>query len=58
MYAYLKEPVTIPGGALVGMDPPVDGSSSVTIRVEMQVRKDLVEPIYYHQRSDNPAIGR
>ena len=58
MYAYVTEPITIPSGALVGMDPPVEGSAQRTIRVEMQVRKDLVEPAYYHKRSDNPAIGR
>ena len=58
MYAYVTEPITIPSGALVGMDPPVGGSASRTIRVEMTVRKDVVEPVYYRQRSDNPAIGR
>ena len=58
MYAYVTEPITIPSGALVGMDPPVEGSAQRTIRVEMSVRKKLVEPVYYHKRSDNAAIGR
>ena len=58
MFAYVIEPITIPSGALVGMDRPVEGSAQRTIRVELSVRKDLVEPVYYHMRSDNPAIGR
>ena len=58
MYAYVREPITIPTGALVGIDPPVEGSAQRTIRVELSVRPDLVEPVYYHKRSDNAAIGR
>ena len=58
MFAYVTEPITIPSGALVGMDPPVEGSAQRTIRAELSVRRDLVEPIYYHKRSDNAAIGR
>ena len=58
MFAYVKEPITIPKGAMIGMDMPDEGSAHRTIRVEMMVRKDLVEPVYYHKRSDSPAIGR
>ena len=57
MYAYALGPITIPIGALVGMDPP-DGSARRIIRVELVVRPDLVEPVYYHKRSDNDTIGR
>ena len=59
MLAYVTEPITIPPSAIVGMDPPIEGSAQrVAIRLEMTVRRDLVEPLYYHKRSDDPAIGR
>ena len=58
MHAFVKEPINIPAGALVGMDPPGERSAQRTIRAELSVRRDLVEPIYYHKRSDNAAIGR
>ena len=58
MYACVREPITIPKDALVGMDPPDERSAQRTIRAELSVRRDLVEPIYYHKRSDNAAIGR
>ena len=58
MFAYTKESITIPQGSKVGMDLPVDDSAPRTIRAELTVRADLVEPIYYHMRGDNPEISR
>ena len=58
MHAYALGPITIPIGALVGMEPPDELSARRTIRAELLVRRDLVEPIYYHRRSDNAAIRR
>ena len=58
MFGCVIESITIPIGALVGMEPPDELSARRTIRAELLVRRDLVEPIYYHRRSDNAAIGR
>ena len=58
MYAYALGPITIPIGALVGMEPPDEGSARRIIRVELLVQADLVEPVYYHKRSDNADLGR
>ena len=58
MYGCLKEPVTIPEGVMVGMDQIVEGKSTVTIRLSMELPVEKIQKVYYHKRADNPSIGR
>ena len=58
MYGCLKEPVTIPEGAMVGMDQIVEGKSFVTIHLSMELPVEKIQQVFYHKRADQPGIGR
>ena len=58
MFGCLKEPVTIPEGVMVDMDPIEEGKPFVTIRLSIHLPVEKIQQVYYHRRADDPAIGR
>ena len=58
MCSCLKEPVTIPEGVMVDMDPIEEGNPFVTIRLAVRLPVEKIQQVYYHRRADHPAIGR